>query len=169
MDICEVLQFVEEVVYAKTGQHLNDLQRSIIEGTLKRQKYMDIAENYGCSFGHAKDVGYELLQMLSDVFDEPVDKYNLKSVLERQGNLNINFGNNSINSNSIGYINVCFDQRGDTPDKSQHVTPDFQQGKYQTKIETVGKLRQFGLSDEQIAEFLGLRLDEVKQVDSDFY
>ncbi len=41
MDIREVLQFVEEVVYAKTGQHLNDLQRRIIEGTLKRQKYMD--------------------------------------------------------------------------------------------------------------------------------
>jgi len=165
MDIREVLQFVEEVVYAKTGQHLNDLQRRIIEGTLKRQKYMDIAENYGCSFGHAKDVGYELLQMLSDVFDEPVDKYNLKSVLERQGNLNINFGN----SNIMGDINICFDRPAATPDKSQPVTPDFQQGKYQTKIETVGKLRQFGLSDEQIAEFLGLRLDEVKQVDSDFY
>jgi hypothetical protein len=165
MDIREVLQFVEEVVYAKTGNHLNDLQRDIIEGTLKRQKYMDIAENYGCSFGHAKDVGYELLQMLSDVFDEPVDKYNLKSVLERQGNLNINFGN----SNIMGDINICFDRPAATPDKSQPVTPDFQQGKYQTKIETVGKLRQFGLSDEQIAEFLGLRLDEVKQVDSDFY
>jgi hypothetical protein len=165
MDIREVLQFVEEVVYAKTGNHLNDLQRDIIEGTLKRQKYMDIAENYGCSFGHAKDVGYELLQMLSDVFDEPVDKYNLKSVLERQGNLNINFGN----SNIMGYINICFDRPAATPEKSQPVTPDFQQGKYQTKIETVGKLRQFGLSDEQIAELLGLRLDEVKQVDSDFY
>jgi len=168
MDIREVLQFVEEVVYAKTGNHLNDLQRDIIEGTLKRQKYMDIAENYGCSFGHAKDVGYELLQMLSDVFDEPVDKYNLKSVLERQGNLNISdctIGN----SNIIGYINVCSDRPAATPEKSQPGTPDFQQGKYQTKIETVGKLRQFGLSDEQIAELLGLRLDEVKQVDSDFY
>ncbi len=79
MDIREVLQFVEEVVYAKTGNHLNDLQRDIIEGTLKRQKYVDIADSYGCSAGHAKDAGYELLQMLSDVFGEPVDKYNLKS------------------------------------------------------------------------------------------
>jgi hypothetical protein len=165
MDIHEVLQFVEEVVYAKTGQHLNNLQRGIIEGTLKQQKYVDIAETYGCSAGHAKDVGYELLQMLSDVFDEPVDKQNLKSVLERRGNLNISdctIGN----SNIIGYINVCSDRPATTSDKSQPTTPDFQQGKYQAKIETVGKLKQFGLSDEQIAELLGLGLDEVKKIDS---
>jgi len=41
--------------------------------------------------------------MLSDVFDEPVDKGNLKSLIERQGNLNISFGDKSkINSNIIG-------------------------------------------------------------------
>jgi hypothetical protein len=166
MDIREVLQFVEEVVYAKTGNHLNDLQRDIIEGTLKRQKYVDIADSYGCSAGHAKDVGYQLLQMLSDVFGEPVDKHNLKSVLERQGNLNISdctIGN----SNIIGYINVCSDRPAATPEKSQPATPEFEQGKYQAKIETVSKLRQIGLSDEQIAKLLGLEFDEVKQVNSD--
>ncbi|MFB8796575.1 MAG: hypothetical protein U7126_20675 [Microcoleus sp.] len=92
MDTAHILQFVDEVVCAKTGKHLNDLQRKIIKGILKQQKYSDIADTYGCTAGHAKDVGYKLLQMLSDVFDEPVDKYNLKSVLERQLNLNINFG-----------------------------------------------------------------------------
>lgn len=106
MHVHEVLQFVEKAVYAKTGKRLNDLQRAIIEGTLKRQKYDDIAEKCGCSAGHVKDVGYELLQMLSDVFDEPVDKKNLKSVLERQGNLNISLGDKSINSNIIGCINM---------------------------------------------------------------
>ena len=89
MQVHKVLQFVDEAVYLKTGKHLNDLQRGIIEGTLNRQKYYDIAQSYGCSAGHAKDVGYELLEMLSKIFDEPVDKGNLKSVLERQGNLNI--------------------------------------------------------------------------------
>ena len=92
MNIHEVMQFVDEVFYLKTGKHLNDLQRGIIEGTLKRQKYSDIAETYGCTAGHAKDVGYALLQMLSNIFDEPIDKGNLKSVLERQGNLNISLG-----------------------------------------------------------------------------
>ena len=169
MDITEVLQFVDEAVYTKTGQRLNDLQRGIIEGTLKRRKYADIAETYNCSAGHAKDVGYELLQMLSDVFDEPVDQGNLKSVLERQGNFNISFGasNNTFgNSNTISYINICPDQPSGTPDKSQPATPDFQQSNNNTtQIEKVEKLKQFGLSDEQIAEVLELPLEVVKQVD----
>ncbi|MFB2895809.1 hypothetical protein ACE1CI_23115 [Aerosakkonemataceae cyanobacterium BLCC-F50] len=160
MDIKEVLQFVDDVVYTKTGKHLNDLQRAIIEGTLKRQKYSEIADTCRCSEGHVKDMGYELLQLLSDAFGEPVDKGNLKSVLERQGNLNISFGD----SNIIGYINICSDKTT-TSDKNQPQTPNFQQLQYQTKMETVSKLRQFGLSDEQIAEALGLTLDEVKQVD----
>lgn len=161
MDIHEVLQFVDKVVYAKTGKRLNDLQRGIIEGTLKQQKYSEIADTYRLTQGHVKDVGYELLQMLSDAFDEPVDKSNLKSVLARQDNLNISFGN----SNIIGYINVCSDRPTATPDENQPKTPDFQQAKDEAKIETIGKLRQFGLSDSQIAEVLGLTLEEVKQVD----
>ncbi len=165
MHIHEILQFVDEAVYLNTGKRLNDLQREIIEGTLKRQKYTDIAANYGCTAGHAKDVGYALLQMLSDVFDEPIDKNNLKSVLERQGNQSI-WGNTFGDSNIIGYINVCSDQPNATPDKSKSSTPNSQQhSKNQTKIETIDKLRQFGLSDEQIAEALELPLEVVKQED----
>lgn len=169
MQVHEVLQFVDKVVYAQTGQHLSDLQRGIIEGTLKRQKYPDIAENWGCSAGHAKDVGYELLQMLSDIFDEPVDKKNLKSVLERQGNLTIYFGDesksiNSINSNIIGCLNISSEQPVATGNESPSKTSDFQRVKNKARIEAVGKLRQFGLSDEQIAEVLELPLVVVKQV-----
>ena len=161
MDTHQILEFVDKVVYAKTGKRLNDLQRGIIEGTLKQQKYTEIADTYRLTEGHVKDVGYELLQMLSDTFDEPVDKGNLKSVLARQDNLNISFGN----SNIIGYINVCSDRPTATPDQNQPKTPDFKQVKDEAKIEKIGKLRQFGLSDEQIAEVLGLALEEVQQVD----
>ena len=83
--------------------------------------------------------------------------------VERQGNLNISFGDNNI----MGYINICSDRPTPTPNKSQPATPDFQRDQYQAKIEMVGKLRQFGLKDEQIAELLGLTLEEVKQVDSE--
>jgi hypothetical protein len=168
MHIHEVLQFVDEAVYLKTGKRLNDLQRGIIEGTLKRQKYFDIAESYGCTAGHAKDVGYALLQMLSDVFDEPVDKGNLKSVLERQGNLNISFGDfgdRSINSNVIGCVNFGSEHPNNTSDRSQSATPNSQQrSKNQTQIK-INKLRQFGLSNEQIAEALEIPLEVVKQGD----
>ncbi|OCQ91989.1 hypothetical protein BCD67_21475 [Oscillatoriales cyanobacterium USR001] len=168
MDSTHILQFVDEVVCAKTGKHLNDLQRKIIEGILKRQKYSDIADSYGCTAGHAKDVGYKLLQMLSDVFGESVDKRNLKSVLKRQSTINIAFNNsNNIdgNSNTINYIHACSDPPTATVDKSQPATPDFQDNKNQVKIEMIGKLRQLGLKDEQIAEVVGLALEIVKQID----
>jgi hypothetical protein len=168
MNTAHILQFVDKVLSAKTGKHLNDLQRKIIEGILKRQKYSDIADTYGCTAGHAKDVGYELLHMLSDAFDEPVDKVNLESVLERQLNLNINFGDrnttNFWDSNTINYINGCSELPTPTPDKSQPPTPNYQDGTNQVKIEMVGKLRQLGLKDEQIAEVLGLTLEVVKQM-----
>ena len=168
MDTAHILQFVDKVLSAKTGKHLNDLQRKIIEGIVKRQKYSDIADTYGCTAGHAKDVGYELLQMLSDAFDEPVDKGNLESVLERQLNLNINFGDRTTNfgnSHTINYINGCSDIPTPTPDKSRSETHEVQGNKNQVKIEMVGKLRQLGLKDEQIAEVLGLPLEVVKQID----
>ncbi|XWK88522.1 MAG: hypothetical protein U7127_00200 [Phormidium sp.] len=167
MQVDEVVEFVDRSVYAKTGIHLNDLQREIIEGILKRQKYSEIAENNGCSAGYTKDVGYKLLQMLSDVFDEPVTKRNLKSVLERQGNLKIIFNKNTINephNNIIGYINICSDKANATLDKSQPEKADFhQESNNQANVETINKLRQFGLSDEQIATALNLPLEVVKQ------
>lgn len=165
MDSPEVLQFVDEVVYAKTGKRLNDLQRGIIEGTLKRQKYCDIAKNYNCTVGHTKEVGYELWRMLSEVFGEPVDKKHLQSILERQSNVNISLGNKSSNS-IIGCINFGSDRPNPTPDKSQPVTAGFQQSNNnQTKMEKIDKLRQYGLNDEQIAEVLELPLEVVNQVD----
>jgi hypothetical protein len=156
MNVREVLEFVDDAVHLKTGKHLNDLQRGIIEGTLKRQKYADIAEHYGCSEGHAKDIGYELLRLLSDVFDEPVGKGNLKSVLERQGNLNISLGERSINSNIIGCVNIGSEQ--------PIAASNFQQAWNQAKMVAVKKLQQFGLGDEQIAETLDLPLEVIKQV-----
>jgi hypothetical protein len=168
MDTADILKFVDEVVWAKTGKHLNDLQRGIIEGILKRQKYSDIANTYGCTAGHAKDVGYKLLHMLSDVFGEPVDKRNLKSVLKRQSTIKIALNNsNNIdgNSNTINYINGCSEIPTPTPDKSRSETPDFQDSTNQVKIEMVVKLRQLGLKDEQIAEVVGLALEVVKQID----
>lgn len=168
MDTREVLQFVDELLYAKTGKRLNDLQRGIIEGTLKRQKYSDIAKNYNCTTGHTKEVGYELWRMLSEVFGERVDKKHLQSILERQVNQNIILVDKNVNSNIIGsgYINICPDKTTPNPDKSQPATPELQQrSKHQTKMEKIDKLRQYGLSYEEIAEILELPLEVVKQLD----
>ncbi|MFM6088867.1 MAG: hypothetical protein ACKPHZ_18565 [Dolichospermum sp.] len=169
MQVHELLQLVDDAVYLNTGKHLNDLQRGVTEGTLKHQKYADIAENCGFSAGHAKDVGYELLKMLSDIFGEPVDKSNLKSVLERQGNVNISSGdNNNRNIFEIGCINIGSKQPKTKPDKSHSGNSKLQQrNKNKTQIEKISKLRYFGLNDEQIAEVLELPLEVIKQVVSE--
>lgn len=122
MDTHKILRLVDEFICAKTGKHLNDLQRVIIEGTLKRQKYAEIAKTYGCTTNHAKDVGYELLQILSDVFSETVDKNHLKSVIEHQCNINIAYINNNP---IIGSIKFVSQQPNATLDNSQPVTPKF--------------------------------------------
>lgn len=168
MDSPQILQFVDEAVCAKTGKHLNNLQRRIITGILKRQKYADVAETYGYSSQHVKKASHELLQMLSEVFGEQVKKSNLESVLERHINQTITTLGNKNNQKIIGinYINNCPNPSTPTADESQSETPDLQEeNKNQTKIETIDKLRQFGLSDEQIAEALDLPLEQVKQVD----
>jgi hypothetical protein len=168
MESPQILQFVDEAVYTKTGKHLNNLQRRIIAGILNRQKYAGVAETYGYSAKHIKKASHELLQMLSDVFGEPVKKSNLESVLERQINQNINLGNNNTfkNSNKISYINNCPNSSNPTPDKSQSDTPELpQESPIKTQLETIDKLRHFGLNDEQIAEALGLPLDVVNPGD----
>ncbi len=169
MDSSQIWQFVDEAVSAKTGKHLNNLQRRIIAGILKRQKYADVAETYGYSSDHVKKASHELLQMLSEVFGEPVKKSNLESVLKRHIHQNITtLGNNNTfkDSNKISYINNCPTPSTPTPDQSQPETPDLpQESQNQTKIETIDKLRQFGLSDEQITEVLDIPLEAVKQVE----
>ncbi|PPJ64179.1 hypothetical protein CUN59_06335 [Cuspidothrix issatschenkoi CHARLIE-1] len=167
MQVHELLQLVDEAVYLNTGKHLNDLQRGVIEGTLKHQKYADIAENCGCSAGHAKDVGYELLQMLFDIFDEPVDKSNLKSVLERQENVDISLGDNSNNLFVNGCVNISSKQPKNKSDKNHSSNTKLKQRKNnKPQIKKIDKLRYFGLSDEQIAEILELPLEVIKQVES---
>jgi hypothetical protein len=166
MDSPQILQFVDETVCAKTGKHLNNLQRKIIAGILNRKKYTDVAETYGYSSQHVKKASYELLQMLSEVFGEQVKKSNLESVIERQINQNINIGkNNNFQNNRISYVNNCSNPSTHNPDESQPETRDLQEeSKIQTLIETIDKLRLFGLSDEQIAEALDIPLEQVKQV-----
>jgi hypothetical protein len=78
MNVQEALPFADEVVFAKTGKHLDDMQVWVIEGLLKWQKYGDIAQGLNCTEGDAKDVGYELSELFSDGFVEDVNKLNLR-------------------------------------------------------------------------------------------
>ncbi|MEG4507863.1 hypothetical protein QUA81_30035 [Microcoleus sp. F6_B4] len=161
MNVKEALAFADEVVFAKTGKHLDDMQVGVIEGVLKRQKYGDIAQTLNCTEGYAKDVGYELWELFSDAFGEEVNKLNLRSSLIRKSRISnvtggVITGHHVAHNHVIGALNIC---------TSQEESPEFLRGKQQAKIEAIQRLQAVGLSDEQIAQCLDLTLEEIRQVD----
>ncbi|MEG4347460.1 hypothetical protein QUB70_29900 [Microcoleus sp. A003_D6] len=161
MNVKEALAFADEVVFAKTGKHLDDMQVGVIEGVLKRQKYGDIARSLNCTEGYAKDVGYELWELFSDAFGEEVNKLNLRSALIRKSRISnvtgsVISGNHVARGHVIGSLNVC---------TSQEESPEFLRGKQRAKIEAIDRLQAVGLSDEQIAQCLDITLEEIRQVD----
>ncbi len=161
MNVREALAFADEVVFAKTGKHLDDMQVGVIEGVLKRQKYGDIAQELKCTEGYAKDVGYELWELFSDAFGEEVNKLNLRSTLIRKSMISnvtggVISGNHVARGHVIGSVNIC---------TSSEESPEFLRGKQRAKMEAIQRLQAVGLSDEQIAQCLDMTLEEIRQVD----
>ena len=107
MDVKEVLRFADEMVFAKTGEHLDDLQKAILLGVWEGQKYSQIAETSYCSEGHVRNIASKLWKRLSNVLDEEVTQSNLRSALERRQLFIIS--ENSGNDFFIGNVNVCKD------------------------------------------------------------
>lgn len=83
MDAEAVLSWLNELAIASQRESLSELQRAIVEQVCRGQTYGAIADRYGCTEGHAKDVGAELWQWLSQALGEKVSKRNVKGVLER--------------------------------------------------------------------------------------
>lgn len=83
MDVNKMLQFVDKLVLEQTGQHLNDVQKAVVEGTWNRQTYDDIAKNCHVTKNHVADLGCELWNILSTALDEDIKKSNFRSNLER--------------------------------------------------------------------------------------
>ena len=163
MDVKELLKFVDESMFAKTGKRLNDLQRQVIEGALNHRKYVDIAESFERSEGHVKDTGYEILQILSDIFEEPVKKGNLKSVLERQRSTIFNVSDGSVGN--VGDVINCVNFNSDRPkSKSEQAPlekPDSQQNKQISKIK---RLQDLGLTNDEIVELLDIPLELIESL-----
>ena len=74
MNLKEVLKLADEIVFTKTGQHLDDLQEAVLQGTLQRETYKEIAKSFDCSESRVREVGAELWQILSEQLGEDVSK-----------------------------------------------------------------------------------------------
>ncbi len=169
----EVLKYVDDLLFSQTGQHLDSLQISILRGVFENQKYAQIAKECNCTEGHVKDEAYALWQKLSETLQENLNKSNFRATIERNVITNSAF---TVHGNPIGSINLC-------PNSSQTVDPDSTQTepdlvgeeslnalenvRKKAKLEVVANLAQLGLTAEQIAQSLGVSLDDVKQLISE--
>ena len=107
MDIKEILKFADALVFAKTGKHLDDVQNAVLRGAWKRQTYIQIADEFGYSDGHLRDVASKLWRILSEVFGEEINKLNFCSTIDRWrfSIISSTFENNFAHNN----INICRD------------------------------------------------------------
>ncbi|MCZ8024580.1 MAG: hypothetical protein ACK4YL_01975 [Microcystis sp.] len=100
-----MLKYVDDLVFAQTGQHLDSLQVAILKGVLNGKKYTHISEEYHCSAGHTKDEAYQLWRILSEALGEDLNKSNFRATIERLGVANAY--SNMVNPVQIGNINLC--------------------------------------------------------------
>lgn len=83
MDAEAALAWVDSLVLTKTGERLSALQLTILQQVWQGKKYLEIAEYYGYTEGHIKDIGADLWQLLSQELGEKITKINFRSTLER--------------------------------------------------------------------------------------
>ncbi len=107
IDIKELLQLADEKVLDKTGQNLDSLQKSILEGVLHHQNYREIFENNNgqYTYNYVKEEGAKLWKLLSDVFEkEGIKQSNVRSILDNIYNLDhssLIINNEKNNKNSV--------------------------------------------------------------------
>jgi WD40 repeat protein len=88
MDTNEASKIADAAVFATARRHLKDIEKLIIRGAMRGQKYEEIAESYSYTAEYLKqDVGPKLWKLLSQALGEKVSKTNFQSALERYRHL----------------------------------------------------------------------------------
>lgn len=169
----EVLKYVDDLLFSQTGQHLDSLQMSILRGVFENQKYAQIAKECNCTEGHVKDEAYALWQKLSEALQENLNKSNFRATIERNVITNSAF---LVHGNRVGSINLCPNSSQSSNSEDSPIETDLvgeesftalENVRKKAKLEVVANLAKLGLTAEQIAQSLGLSLDDVKQLISE--
>lgn len=104
MNVEDVVQWVNNLIVDKTGEHLTPLQEAILTGVWQRQKYPQIAKDFHCSESHVKKEAAKLWEKLGEELGEDLNKFNFRSKLEKKYSI-------SQVSNFVrcvkGNINIC--------------------------------------------------------------
>ncbi|MCT7950991.1 ATP-binding protein [Ancylothrix sp. C2] len=97
MDITEVLNLADALMFMKTGKHLDHLQKAVIEGTFEGKTYQEIADETYQSEGHVRNTGSELWKLLSEELGEEINKSNFKTIIKKV-EFNHNTGHVTVNT-----------------------------------------------------------------------
>lgn len=109
LNLKEMLNLADRIVFARTGQHLDDLQEAVLRGTLDRETYQQIAKKLDCSESSTRNKGSELWQILSEELGEEVSKSNLRAAMER---FQVSLFSNVVQDHvQVGNISFCSDSR----------------------------------------------------------
>jgi hypothetical protein len=80
----DVVQWVNNLIVDKTGEHLTPIQEAILTGVWQRQKYPQIAKEFNCSESHVKKEAAKLWEKLREELGEDLNKYNFRSKVEKK-------------------------------------------------------------------------------------
>lgn len=83
MNVTEMLQIADRLVFAETGKHLDNLQEAVIKGVWQGQSYQVIADESQHSESRVRAVGQELWKILSAQLGEDVNKCNFYCTFKR--------------------------------------------------------------------------------------
>jgi energy-coupling factor transporter ATP-binding protein EcfA2 len=151
MNLEEVLKLADKIIFTKTGQHLNDLQESVLRGTLQRDTYKQIAKDFDCSESRVREVGADLWQILSEQLGEEVSKSNFRSAMDRlQNSTNVsNFAQDVV---AISSFNICGESKHppDIPNPHNQETSNSKQT--QTSHQELSEMPELGTFYDRIPE-----------------
>ncbi|TAH24863.1 MAG: ATP-binding protein, partial [Oscillatoriales cyanobacterium] len=84
MNLEDVVEWANNSIFDKTGEHLTPIQEAILTGVWQRQKYPQIAKDFHCSESHVKKEAVKLWEKLREELGEDLNKLNFRSKLEKK-------------------------------------------------------------------------------------
>ncbi|MFB2896164.1 hypothetical protein ACE1CI_24905 [Aerosakkonemataceae cyanobacterium BLCC-F50] len=104
-NVKDVLQWADDLIFDKTGEHLTSVQEAILTGVWQRKKYPQIAKDYNCSESHIKKEAAKLWEKLAEELGEDLNKFNFRSKLEKRHS--VSQVSNFVECVQVGNINIC--------------------------------------------------------------
>jgi hypothetical protein len=113
MDVSEVINITDRLVFQSRHRHLNDLERSIVEGVCEGKTSVQVANNTKdppYTEGHINEVASKLWKDLSTFLGEKVTKKNFQSMVKR-------YHSSIVKSHNwkVGSISFCADTQKNSP------------------------------------------------------